>query len=80
MYLLICCIFVITFCFMLIPIHLSLESYAKEFSFAYKEMTRTYNYVSFMSKVRLLESALLSSTLAGAKTKCLVHLIFSSTL
>ena len=49
-------------------------------SFAHKVTTGTYNFVSLIVKVTLLELAFVLSTPAADKTQYFVHLSFNSTL
>ena len=80
------CLFILTFCFIIIPMNWSFKSFLRSFDnfwlfFAEKVITRAYNFVSLIVKLILLELTLsLSAPAAAEKTQWLVHPSFNWTL
>ena len=79
---LVCGTFILTFCFILVsdlsnPLLRSFDSFW--LSYADKGTTRTYNFVSLIVKLKLLELASTFSVPSTDKTQCFVHLRFNFT-
>ena len=78
-------VFILTFCFIFIPIHRSFNPLLRRFdsfwlSFADKMTIEIYNFVSLIVKVILLKLASLFSLPFADKAQRLVYLSFNSTL